>query len=294
MTGDPDPGNREDVADVPGPGEDPGARVGDPGGSADPPSDGGTGRSAAAGPDETGPVPDPLLSIRDLEAGYGETTVLRGLDLDVAGGEVVALVGRNGAGKTTTLRTITGAVTARSGRITFRGEDVTATTPVETATRGIGLVPEERRIFPGLSVRENLRMAALGGADVEGRWTVEEALEAFENLGERAGNRGANLSGGEQQMLAIARALVAGADLLMLDEPTEGLAPLIVERVEDVIRRINDEGITVLLVEQNVAVALELADRVYVIDQGRIVYEGDPDQLAEDRDALDRHLGVGV
>jgi branched-chain amino acid transport system ATP-binding protein len=237
---------------------------------------------------------DPLLELRDVEAGYGETQVLDGVSLDVQRGETVSLIGRNGVGKTTTLRSILGAVTPTGGQITYDGEDVTALDPVETARRGIGLVPEERRVFPGLSVEENLRIGSYGGSDTPNRRSVDEVLDTFENLSRRRESRGVDLSGGEQQMLSIGRALVAGADLLMLDEPTEGLAPLIVDRVADLAEEINDEGITVLLVEQNVSVALELADRVYILDKGDVVYEGTPAELDDDESILDRYLGVSV
>lgn len=237
---------------------------------------------------------DPLLSLRDVEAGYGETTVLDGVTLDVDEGETVALIGRNGVGKTTTLRSILGAVTPTAGQITYDGEDITTLDPVETVKRGVGLVPEERRVFPGLSVEENLRIGSYGGSDTPNRRSVDEVLDTFENLARRRESRGVDLSGGEQQMLSVGRALVAGADLLMLDEPTEGLAPLIVERVADLIEEINDEGITVLLVEQNVSVALDLADRVYILDKGEVVYEGVPEELEADESILDRYLGVSV
>jgi branched-chain amino acid transport system ATP-binding protein len=237
-----------------------------------------------------------MLSIDNLRAGYGETEVLSGISLDVPEGEVVALIGRNGVGKTTTLRSITGALAPTSGTIRFDGEDITGCSPVESVGHGIALVPEERRVFPGLSVRENLAVGALGGNDSARRKSVEEVLaaDAFENLREREGSRGTDLSGGEQQMLSIARALVCGADLLMLDEPTEGLAPLIVERVEELIRDLNEEGITVLLVEQNVAVALSLADRVFLLDQGRIVFEGASEELEANEELMDRHLGISA
>jgi branched-chain amino acid transport system ATP-binding protein len=235
-----------------------------------------------------------LLSLRDVEAGYGETQVLEGISLDVNTGETVSLIGRNGVGKTTTLRSILGAVTPTGGTITYDGEDITALDPVETVKRGVGLVPEERRVFPGLSVEENLRIGSFGGSDTPNRRDVDQILDTFENLSRRRESRGVDLSGGEQQMLSIGRALVAGADLLMLDEPTEGLAPLIVDRVAELIEEINDEGITVLLVEQNVSVALELADRVYILDKGQVVYEGTPKELDEDESILDRYLGVSV
>ncbi len=236
---------------------------------------------------------DPLLSVRDLRAGYGETAVLRGVSFDVDEGEIVALVGRNGVGKTTTLRAITGVVEPRAGSVRYRGQSIDAAGPTQTAKLGVGLVPEERRVFPGLTVEENLRIGATGGAEGDAlRRSVEEVLVTFENLADRRGNRGADLSGGEQQMLAIGRALTAGADLLLLDEPTEGLAPLIVDRVVEAVRSINDDGVTVLLVEQNVAVALDLADRVVVMDDGRIVHQAPAAQLRENDAVLDRHLGV--
>jgi branched-chain amino acid transport system ATP-binding protein len=251
---------------------------------------------AASGVDAPVEEPaDPILSLDTLRAGYGETEVLQGVSFDVERGEVAALIGRNGVGKTTTLRSIMGIVEPRAGTVTFDGEDVTGMAPVETAKRGIGFVPEDRRVFPGLTVEENLRMGQLGGsADSAYRRDVDEVLSTFENLRERRDNQGAKLSGGEQQMLAIARALVAGADLLLLDEPTEGLAPIIVERVQEVVEEVNDEGISILLVEQNVAVALALADHVHVLDQGRIVFSGTAEDLERDRSILDEHLGVSL
>ena len=236
----------------------------------------------------------PLLTVKDLQAGYGETEVLKGLDMTVTSGDVVALIGRNGVGKTTTLRSITGAVAPTAGTIDYAGEDIMDLSPVETARRGIALVPEDRRVFPGLTVRENLSIGQLGGTDSTHRREVEDVLETFESLHDRQDSRGTDLSGGEQQMLSIARALVCGADLLMLDEPTEGLAPFVVRRVEELVRELHDMEITVLLVEQNVAVAMELADRVYILDSGVIVWEGTPDELDEDETVLDRHLGISV
>ena len=245
---------------------------------------------------ETTADEQPVLSVENVDAGYGETQVLRGLSLSIDEGEIVSLVGRNGAGKTTTLRTINGILSPTSGSVVYRGEDISTLDATATAKRGISLVPEERQIFPELSVLENLRLAAFGGAEDDDAHaiSVDEALDTFENLAERVNNPGSSLSGGEQQMLAIARALVAGADLMLLDEPTEGLAPYIVQDVVDIIEDLNERGITVLLVEQNVHVSLELADRNYVIDRGQIVWEGTSAALEENREILDRHLGVSV
>ena len=237
---------------------------------------------------------DPLLEIDGLAAAYGETRVLEDVSLSVSRGEVASLIGRNGAGKTTTLRCVLGSLQPIGGRITYAGTDVTNLSSTEIARLGVALVPEDRRIFPGLTVRENLALAGYGGSDEASRWTIEEVLSVFESLADREGSRGAQLSGGEQQMLAIARALVAGADLLLLDEPTEGLAPYVVRRVEELITDLNDAGVTILLVEQNVRVALDVADRHYVLDRGRVVYEGSTTDLDADESVLDRHLGVGI
>ena len=234
------------------------------------------------------------LAVEGLCAGYGETEVLDDVSLEVPAGEVVALVGRNGAGKTTTLRAIMGSVPAREGTVRFRGEPITDLDPEPTVRRGIGIVPEERRVFPGLTVAENLKLGTIGGGDADHGRSVGEVLDAFDELADRRDAQGQHLSGGEQQMLAVGRTLVAGADLLLLDEPTEGLAPMIVDRVTGLVRELNADGITVLLVEQNLAVATELADRIYVIDQGEIVFEGTPDELEANPDVRDRHLGVSL
>ncbi len=237
---------------------------------------------------------EPVLSVSDVDAGYGETQVLWEMDFSLNEGEIVSLVGRNGAGKTTTLRTIMGILQPTSGTVTYRGEDISRLDATETVKRGIAFVPEERQIFPGLTVRENLEVAAHGGATDASidRVSVDEALDTFENLKERASNQGSALSGGEQQMLAIARALVGGADLILLDEPTEGLAPYIVQDVIEIIEELSERGINVLLVEQNVHVCLRLADRNYVIDQGKIVFEGSSEELESDEDVMDQYLGV--
>lgn len=237
---------------------------------------------------------EPILELENVDAGYGETQVLRDLSMSVEEGSVVGLVGRNGAGKTTTLRTINGILRPSAGSVIYRGEDISTLDATTTAKRGISLVPEERQIFPELTVRENLRIAEHGGADDATALPIDEALGMFENLESRADNHGSSLSGGEQQMLAIARALVAGADLMLLDEPTEGLAPYIVQDVMDVIEDLNERGITVLLVEQNVEVALDLADYNYVINKGEIVWEGTSENLQDQKSVLDQYLGVSA
>ena len=239
---------------------------------------------------------DPLLRLDRVTAGYGATTVLRDVSVDVGDGEVVGIVGRNGAGKTTTLRTVMGTLAPRSGSVRYDGEDVTSLTPEETVRRGIALVPEERRIFGGLSVRENLELAALGGrtGGSDGRgWSIDEVLGTFENLADDETAAGSTLSGGEQQMLAVGRALVSDARTLLLDEPTEGLAPYVVERVVETVETLREQGLTVLLVEQNVRVALEVCDHVYVVDNGRIVHRSTADAL-RGGDVLDRYLGVSL
>lgn len=243
---------------------------------------------------DAGLCEDPLLDVSGVVAGYGGTEVLHGVSLCVNPGEIVSLVGRNGAGKTTTLRSIVGNVVPTDGTVTFHGEDVTNLSAEETVRRNVAFVPEERRVFPGLTVEENLQVGHLGGGDTATHREPEEVLAEFENLNDYRDRKGAALSGGEQQMLAIARALVGGADLLLLDEPTEGLAPYVVRQVEELVAELNDDGTAVLLVEQNVNVALELADRHYVLDRGEIVYHGTSEQLQDNEDVLDRHLGISM
>ncbi|WP_435348574.1 ABC transporter ATP-binding protein [Haloarchaeobius sp. HRN-SO-5] len=244
--------------------------------------------------DRTHRLTDPLLRIEGFTSGYGGTEVLRDVSLDIDEGEVVALIGRNGAGKTTTLRTILGNLIPTAGTVTFDGEEIGHLGPEETVKHGIALVPEERRIFPSLTVRENLELARLGGSGAGVRRDIDEVLDTFENLARNEHSAGSQLSGGEQQMVAIARALVGGARLLLLDEPTEGLAPFIVQRVEEVIEELSDEGLPILLVEQNVRVALDAADYVYVIDNGQIVHQGTAEEVRANQEVLDRYLGVTV
>jgi branched-chain amino acid transport system ATP-binding protein len=245
-----------------------------------------------------------LLEVDSVDAYYGESHILRDLTLDVEEGEICALLGRNGAGKTTTLRSIAGATPpeVRSGSIRFNGRDVTAAPAEDVSVQGISLVPEERRIFPNLTVAENLHLAEVvrnksntWGRTVvagEGGMTTEEVYDAFPRLEERKRQRAGTLSGGEQQMLAIARALKQNTNLMMLDEPYEGLAPMIIQNVESAIQRISEAGTTILLVEQNAVAAMKIADRAYVIDHGEIVFRGTADELREDEETRTQYLGV--
>jgi branched-chain amino acid transport system ATP-binding protein len=232
-----------------------------------------------------------MMQIHNVHAYYGTSHILLGIDLQVNQGEVVTLLGRNGAGKTTTLKTIMGLVKAKEGSITYRGETITGLKPFQIARKGIAFVPEERAIFVHLTVVENLEIARMAHKKkTGGRWNLELVLDKFPGLAARRGSRGGQLSGGEQQMLAIARALMSNPDLLLLDEPSEGLAPLIVEEVQRITKEIVEEGITVLLVEQNLAMCTALASRHYVIDQGRIVYHGTNDAFVRDEEIQNRYL----
>ena len=230
-----------------------------------------------------------LLALEGINAYYDKSHVLQDVSLEVERGEVVALLGRNGSGRSTTLKTIMGLVHARSGTIRFHDREITNKTPFALAQAGIAFVPEDRRIFPNLTVGENLRLAALAGR--KGAWTEARIYDFFAVLGERK-DKPAKLSGGEQQMLAIARALIANPEIILLDEPMEGLAPLIARNVEEVVRQIKSEGNTILLVEQNAQVALGLADRGYVLSNGRVVGAGTTGALREDTDLMQRYLAV--
>jgi branched-chain amino acid transport system ATP-binding protein len=232
-----------------------------------------------------------LLEVDGLHTYYGEAHILQGVSVRVNEGEVVTLIGRNGAGKTTTLRSIMGLAPPSRGRVRLRGEDLTRLPTHEIVRRGIAWVPEERRILPNLTVSENLKLAALGGRG-GGDGAFEEVFEYFPRLRERAQQRGRFLSGGEQQMLAIARGLVAGPSLMLVDEPTEGLAPLMVQSLTEILGVINRRGITLLLVEQTLEVALALSQRLYVMDQGRVQFEGTPDELRKDPTIQQRFLEV--
>ena len=231
-----------------------------------------------------------FLEVENLNTYYGDSHILKDLSFKIRRGETVALLGRNGAGKTTTLKSIVGWVPPRSGRVSFEGRNVTGQEMMKNARLGISLVPEERRIFTNLTVFENLKLATVT-AQKPG-WSLQDVYDHFPRLQERATNKGDEISGGEKQMLAIARALVQDTKLLLLDEPTEGLAPLIVREVEAIIREIKSKGMTILLVEQNFYSALAVADRCYIIDQGTIKFEGTPDQLRGNTEVLSRYLHV--
>jgi branched-chain amino acid transport system ATP-binding protein len=233
-------------------------------------------------------VPESVLSVADVHTYYGDSHVLHGVSLGVAPGEVVAILGRNGMGKTTLIRSVVGFTPPRSGRVRFKGEDITAWAPFRRIERGMALVPQGRRVFASLSVRENLDVAR-GGA---GRWDLERVYGLFPRLRERGANRANKLSGGEQQMLAIGRSLMSNPALLLMDEPTEGLAPLLVREVGRVIRELKREGLSVLLVEQNLPMAAAVADRVHVLNRGEIVYSGTPAALLADETVKSRYLGV--
>jgi branched-chain amino acid transport system ATP-binding protein len=230
-----------------------------------------------------------ILEIKNIDTFYGLGHILHGLSLNISDGEVVALLGRNGAGKTTTLRSVTGLTPPRTGEIRYKGKDIAGLEAHSISKIGIALVPETRDIFSYLTVRENLAIARRKGS----RWQMDTVLERFPGLKERMGHKGRELSGGEQEMLAIARALMTGPELLLLDEPSQGLAPLVVTAVIDTIRELKSQRVSMLLVEQNAEMALQLADRVYIIDHGAVVFEGTPARLRADTQVTATYLGVG-
>ncbi|MCC6188349.1 MAG: ABC transporter ATP-binding protein [Anaerolineales bacterium] len=236
-----------------------------------------------------------MLTVEGIHTYYRDSHVLQGVSLQVTAGEIVALLGRNGVGKSTLIKSIIGFAPPRQGRIALRGIDVTRLPPHKRAQLGIGLVPQGRGIFPTLSAREHLTLAARrpapGGRD-GAMWTLERALTIFPPLEKRLGNLGGQLSGGEQQMLAIARALMTNPGLLLLDEPSEGLAPLLVQEIGRVLSELRAQSLSILLVEQNLPMALSLADRVYVMNKGQIVYTGLPADLQANEEVKHRYLGV--
>ena len=228
------------------------------------------------------------LEVDAIHTYYGESHVLHGISLRVDPGEVLAILGRNGMGKTTLIRSIVGFTPPREGHVRYKGVDITRRPPFRMVDMGMALVPQGRRVFPSLSMRENLEVARHG----QGRWSLEQVYALFPRLRERAANRANKLSGGEQQMLAIGRALMSNPELLLLDEPTEGLAPLLVREVGRVIAELKRGGLSILLVEQNLGLAISVADRVHVLSRGQIVHAGTPGELMRDEDVKARYLGV--
>ncbi|MFN3279654.1 MAG: ABC transporter ATP-binding protein [Paracoccus hibiscisoli] len=228
-----------------------------------------------------------MLVVEGLQAGYGEAQVLHDIHLQVGQGQVVTLLGRNGMGKTTTISTIFGLLPARGGRVTIDGRDMTRAAPHRIARAGLGLVPEGRQVFPTLDVRENLLATARPG-----HWTQTRVLDLFPRLAERMGHKGSELSGGEQQMLAIGRALMTNPRLIVLDEATEGLAPLIRDEIWSCLTRLKDQGEAILIVDKNLSALTHFADRHVVIEKGRTVWSGDNAQLLNDQSVAERHLGV--
>jgi branched-chain amino acid transport system ATP-binding protein len=241
-----------------------------------------------------------LLSVRDVHTYYGDSYVLQGVSLDVPSGRIVAILGRNGMGKTTLIRSVFGLTPPRQGTVDYRGQSLVGLPPYRIAQLGMALVPQGRRIFKNLSVLENLQLPTSGLArsstrdvDTSGNgWTLDKVLDEFPQLRDRLGNGGNELSGGEQQMLAIGRALLANPDLVLMDEPSEGLSPRFVLHVGEIMKRMRSRGHAILLVEQNLALALSVADEVHIIASGRIVFSGTPDELRSQPDVLDEHLGV--
>ncbi|MGE4239821.1 ABC transporter ATP-binding protein [Ramlibacter sp.] len=231
-----------------------------------------------------------MLSLAGVHAYYGDSHILHGVSLELAQGEVVCLLGRNGAGKTTTALTIMGYLAPRPGKVTFEGKDISGWAPHKVSRAGIGFVPQERGIFPSLTVKENLTTMARHGD--KGRWTLDAVYQLFPRLQERERNLGFQLSGGEQQMLSIARALMLNPTLLLLDEPSEGLAPLIVREIMEVLRTLKREGLAVLLIEQNLRAALDLGDRHYVLSKGEVCFKGTSSDLEGNEQVLRDYLSV--
>ncbi len=232
-----------------------------------------------------------MLELVDVHTYYGDSYILQGISLEVKDRSVVSLLGRNGMGKTTTIRTIVGFTPPRTGKIQLNGENISGLEPYKIAKKGIGLVPQGRMIFPSLSVEENLTIGARGGGKKDA-WTLDRVYTLFPILKQRARYRGTSLSGGEQQMLTIARALMTNPKLLLMDEPSEGLAPIIVREIGEIIKQLKESGFSILLVEQNVPMALRLSDYVYVISKGVIEYQSKPEELKSNEAVMKKFLGV--
>lgn len=233
-----------------------------------------------------------MLEVTDLHAYYGKSHILQGVNLNVQPGEIVSLLGRNGVGRTTTCKAIMGEVAA-VGSVQFKGQELAGRKPYEIAKTGLGYVPENRDIFPGMTTKQNLLLGLKPGQrDGDGQWCMDDMFELFSNLRERQDTEASVLSGGEKQMLTICRTLMGDPDLIMVDEPTEGLAPQIVERVADLLNRIAERGLSILLVEQKLTIALKISSRVYVMGHGEIVFEGTPDELRDNEEIRKEWLEV--
>lgn len=231
-----------------------------------------------------------LLEVEDVHTYYGDSYILQGISLQLEAGQILGILGRNGVGKTTLVNSLVGFTPPRRGTIRFQGHDITQSTSFETVRLGIGLVPQGRRVFASLSVEENLKVAAR--TDQSNPWSLERIYDLFPRLGERRRQRSKTLSGGEQQMLAIGRGLMTNPSCLIMDEPSEGLAPIIIQHVWEIITRLREEGLSILLVEQNVALALKVVDYVHVISKGQVVHASDPDALWHNEEIKSQYLGI--
>lgn len=231
-----------------------------------------------------------MLQVENIHSYYGDSHVLQGVSVNVKKGSLSVLLGRNGMGKTTTIRSIIGFTPPRQGKIWFQGNEIQKLPSYRVAQLGIGLVPQGRGVFPNLTVKENLTMAARNSS--KRGWTLDKIYELFPRLKERASSMGGTLSGGEQQMLTIGRALMTNPDLLLLDEPSEGLSPLMVLEVENIISTLKQEGLSMLMVEQNISMALKVADWVYVMAKGEVVFDGSPDDLKQNDEVKHKYLGM--
>lgn len=231
-----------------------------------------------------------MLEVNDIHSYYGDSHILQGVSLQVKPGEVTSILGRNGAGKTTTVLSIMGYLKPRAGTVMYQGKKLNGLPSHRISRMGLGFVPQERGVFPSLSVEENLTVAARTGRD--GRWTLDRIYELFPRLKERRSNRGFQLSGGEQQMVSIARALMLNPSVIILDEPSEGLAPLIVDEIVDILRKMKSEGLAILLIEQNLKAALSLGDMHYVLSKGEVCFTGTSDSLRGNEAVLSTHLSV--
>lgn len=234
-----------------------------------------------------------MIELENIHAYYGNSHILQGVSLTVSTGKCVALLGRNGAGKTTTIHTIAGLHKLQKGSINFKGKAIQSLTSYQISREGIGLVPQGRRIFPSLTIRENLTMAARKNEKGKDReWGIEEIYELFPVLKERERNLGTQLSGGQQQMLAIGRALMTNPQFLLMDEPSEGLAPVIIDQVGDIVAKLKQLGLSILIVEQNISLACQVADEILIMNKGTIVWNGTPKELLENEEIQHKYLGV--